>query len=558
MLVRTYIIHLQLFRRSPESLQPTIFNSNSTLLSGKSLKIYEDPIAWHNQFRNQITMRIDESIFEPLYNKGMGTPNASIRILISMMLLKEAEGLSDQKLFENCRFNMLTRNAIGLVNADDTLPSESTYYLFRKKVFDYARAGNENLFDVAFLNLTKSQSLDFNVSGKHVLMDSKLLGSNIAWLSRYELVHETLKLFYQTIKDNPTVSPPILQQLETLFKSHDKGSKIVYTHTTSEVKTKFEELGCLIYQVLDLFPSSEQIWYLTLKRVFEEQYKVDHTQVVLPLDKEEISAKSVQSPHDTDCHFRNKDGNKVKGYAVNVTESCDDDQELNLIGNVEVREVSTSDTDFLQNGTCRAQEVFTEKIERIHADGAYHSPENQEFCSKNNIDLHLHAIQGAKGRYQLERTQNQQVSVLDTQTNQQLQATKVKNKKGVEQWRIKTAKGYRYFTQQAIETSMIRKKIAQTPKDILQKRNNVEATIFQLGYHYPNAKSRYRGLIKHQMWANVRCLWVNFVRILKFVQKTFGKTTVFSKSVATQFFNTLILVFRIFLNQENRKIQLEL
>ena len=546
-----------MFRRSPESLQPTIFNSNSTLLSGKSLKIYEDPIAWHNQFRNQITMRIDESIFEPLYNKGMGTPNASIRILISMMLLKEAEGLSDQKLFENCRFNMLTRSAIGLVNADDTLPSESTYYLFRKKVFDYAMAGNENLFDVAFLNLTKSQSLDFNVSGKHIRMDSKLLGSNIAWLSRYELVHETLKLFYQTIKDNPTVSPPILQQLETLFKSNDKGSKIVYTHTTSEVKTKFEELGCLIYQVLDLFPSSEQTWYLTLKRVFEEQYKVDHTQVVLPLDKEEISAKSVQSPHDTDCHFRNKDGNKVKGYAINVTESCDDDQELNLIGNVEVREVSTSDTDFLQNGTSRAQEVFPEKIERIHADGAYHSPENQEFCSKNNIDLHLHAIQGAKGRYQLERTQNQQVSVLDTQTNQQLQATKVKNKKGVEQWRIKTAKGYRYFTQQAIETSMIRKKIAQTPKDILQKRNNVEATIFQLGYHYPNAKSRYRGLIKHQMWANVRCLWVNFVRILKFVQKTFGKTTVFSKSVAAQFFNTLILAFRIFLNQEIRKIQLE-
>ena len=108
----------------------------------------------------------------------------------------------------------------------------------------------------------------------------------------------------------------ILQQLETLFKSNDKGSKIVYTHTTSEVKTKFEELGCLIYQVLDLFPSSEQTRYLTLKRVFEEQYKVDHPQVVLSLDKEEISAKTVQSPDDTDCHFRNKDGNKVKGYAV--------------------------------------------------------------------------------------------------------------------------------------------------------------------------------------------------------------------------------------------------
>jgi hypothetical protein len=48
----------------------------------------------------------------------------------------------------------------------------------------------------------------------------------------------------------------------------------------------------------------------------------------------------------------------------------------------------------------------------------------------------------------------------------------------------------------------VRKQIAETPIEILQFRNNVEAAIFQLGYHYPNAKSRYRGEIKHQMWAN--------------------------------------------------------
>lgn len=30
---------------------------------------------------------------------------------------------------------------------------------------------------------------------KQVRMESKLLGSNIAWYSRYELIHETLRLF---------------------------------------------------------------------------------------------------------------------------------------------------------------------------------------------------------------------------------------------------------------------------------------------------------------------------------------------------------------------------
>jgi len=77
---------------------------------------------------------------------------------------------------------------------------------------------------------------------------------------------------------------------------------------------------------------------------------------------------------------------------------------------------------------------------------------------------------------------------------------------------------------------MLRKQIAETPIEILQKRNNVEATIFQLGYHYSNAKSRYRGEIKHQMWANIRCLWVNFVRILKYIKKICQKTICFVKN----------------------------
>ena len=95
---------------------------------------------------------------------------------------------------------MLTRSALGLINIDAELPVESTYYLFRKRIHDHEKAGNENLFKKAFADITKNQSIDFEVSGKRVRMDSKLLGSNIAWLSRYEPVHETLHLFYKEIK----------------------------------------------------------------------------------------------------------------------------------------------------------------------------------------------------------------------------------------------------------------------------------------------------------------------------------------------------------------------
>ncbi len=114
------------------------------------------------------------------------------------------------------------------------------------------------------------------------------------------------------------------------------------------------------------------------------------------------------------------------------------------------------------------------------------------------------------------------------------------------QWRIKTEKGYRYFTQREIDTSLLRKKIEETPIEILQKRNNVKATIFQLAHHYPNAKGRYRGLIKHQMWADGRCLWVNFVRLLNFIKNTSKKLAFFTKYIYTSIVKKLFHVYKVF------------
>ena len=109
-----------MFRNTAKTAQFNIFTSPVTLFSGNALKFYEDKTTWDNIFREQITMRINERSFSPLYctNTNNVTPNAPVCVLIAMMILKEAEGLSDRKLFENCCFNMLTRSAIGLFITD--------------------------------------------------------------------------------------------------------------------------------------------------------------------------------------------------------------------------------------------------------------------------------------------------------------------------------------------------------------------------------------------------------------------------------------------------------
>ena len=101
-------------------------------------------------FLQSACSRIDENLFSILFSSENGALNAPIRTLIGMMILKEGEGYSDQKLFENCHFNLLTRKALGLTNIDDLVPAESTYYLLRKRIADYYKETGTDLFEKIF------------------------------------------------------------------------------------------------------------------------------------------------------------------------------------------------------------------------------------------------------------------------------------------------------------------------------------------------------------------------------------------------------------------------
>ena len=128
-----------MFRKSDSNPQLDLYGSVSSHLQGGSLRKYNDQRHWHNQFRTQVFSHIDEDLFKGLFHQTTGAPNASVSLLVGMMILKEAFEWSDAQLFEQCQFNLLTRSALGLVNMSDAAPAESTYYLLRKRMYEYNR-----------------------------------------------------------------------------------------------------------------------------------------------------------------------------------------------------------------------------------------------------------------------------------------------------------------------------------------------------------------------------------------------------------------------------------
>lgn len=509
-----------MFRKSEDNIQFDAFSSIPNMLDKNSLKRYNNTKAWHNVFRQQVTERIDETIFSSLFDNTTGAPNSPIKILIGMMILKEAFGWSDSQLYEQCSFNLLVRSALGLVNMTDLIPVESTYYLTRKRIYDHQLASGEDLLEKTFSIITKGQVKDFNVNGQTIRMDSKIFGSNIAVYSRYEIILATLTKFYNSldVQLKKKIRSKLSVQLEPLV--NEEPGKTVYESTKDEIKLKLQPIGELMYELIKVYKNYTTEGAQLLKRVFNEQFNVLDGNAIELKSKEEISTSSVQSPHDQDSAFNNKNGNKIKGYRANITETCSDEG-LNLITDTIVDKANVADTAFVAPAIEASSELTEQKIEKVIVDGGYQSPANDHFT---DIDFVYTGIQG-NSRFKIQKTE-EGFLVIDSQTGEILIAKPIKKckKSKVDRWYIIIDNKRYYFNEQAIRAGLLRHKKEKRPIEELHKRNNVEATIFQVGYHLKNQKSKYRGLLQQRAWVNLRCLWINLVRIMNFTKQTCQRT----------------------------------
>ena len=312
-----------MFRKTDTTPQLDLFTAPSNILPKRAQKKYTDEKAWHNQFFKLVTSQIDEESFRPLFEETkMGAPNASIRILVAMSILKEGFGCSDEDLFEKCEFDLLARKALGLEMLDDKLPSRDTYYLFGRRLTAYEQETGINLMERCFEQVTGEQVKIFKISGTSVRMDSKLIGSNIAQYSRYELIHRTLCKILRDERIMTMLNPKLRNGAE-VWLSEDSG-KTVYRSNKNEMAQRLVKIGSYIYDVLKRL-KEDAPGYDLLHRVFHDQYVVEKGKVELK-DKHKVSSDSLQSPDDPDATYRDKNGQKVSGYVTNITETVEEDK----------------------------------------------------------------------------------------------------------------------------------------------------------------------------------------------------------------------------------------
>jgi hypothetical protein len=95
----------------------------------------------------------------------------------------------------------------------------------------------------------------------------------------------------------------------------------------------------------------------------------DERKVWLAKKNKDIAASSLQSAFDSEATFRKKAGKSHVGYVVNLTETCADDNSVQIVTDYQLEPNSTSDVKMADESLPKLQE--TTPVKDLYVDGGY-------------------------------------------------------------------------------------------------------------------------------------------------------------------------------------------
>ncbi len=264
-----------MFRASPDSSQIDLFSNIEQLLRERDQEKLNDPNAWHNVFLDQVVKGVSEECFAELFDEATGRPNAPLRLLVGILILKEGFGWSNEGLFEAVHFYLLVRRALGLLNLTDEVPVESTYYLFKQRWYAHPVETGGNLLQEVFQELTRDQAKRLGVVGEKLRMYSILLGSNLAAYTRLQLIIVCLQEFWKSlsVEQKACLSEADRALLDRL--SAKRPSQHIYRLEEPTKQAWLEDFGQLLLRLHQTDDLKSSPRYALIERLLLEQYLID-------------------------------------------------------------------------------------------------------------------------------------------------------------------------------------------------------------------------------------------------------------------------------------------
>lgn len=319
---------------------------------------------WSFIYRNRIWPLIDEDQFKHLYTEEGGAPNISIKLKISLLIFMALEQLTWRQV------EYLFMRRIDWINA--------TYTEFGKAFVDhttlfkfYRQLEDDNATYRLFIDLTDTFIEECNVSTKKQRVDSFFMLGWLAILSRYGLFKETIRVFLMALRKH---KPGLYEDVKNgLSRDYLQNDFDLTEKDKDKTRGRIKQMARDLHLLKSSFEHNHQIrhyeTFKTLVQVFEQQCVIKTEEESSPSSDDSSSVKEtievagesakpepeieirekpegdkiISSPHNTDAEYTRKRKQKVVGHKGFLTETCDPDNVVQFITDVNLETATYAD-----------------------------------------------------------------------------------------------------------------------------------------------------------------------------------------------------------------------
>lgn len=377
-----------MYKSNKKHLQPLLI-SNVNDLPAKHRQRLE--ASWAGVFYREYFCRLKEDTFAVLYADIPSRPNTPVNVLVGLETLKAGFGWSDEELYDHFVFDIQVRFALGYRDLKEGDFDLRTLYNFRRRLSQYNQEHGTNLLAQAFEDITDQQIAAFKVHTGQQRMDSTQIASNILDASRLHLAVDAVQRLARLMSEEEQQR---LSEYLAPYAQECAGQYVYQVKGKQAIAEALQRVGESLYHLLHALQAAyeQETVYQVVQRFFDENFQVVENEKVQAKDQKELSSGSLQSLDDLEASYRQKGNRFYKGYVVNLSETCDPQNLLQLITQVQVAPNNVEDADLLIEAVPELKERMP--LDTLYTDGGFGSPEADQLLSQHHVELHQTGIRG--------------------------------------------------------------------------------------------------------------------------------------------------------------------
>ncbi|MFZ3588651.1 transposase [Bacillus sp. DJP31] len=498
--------------------------------------------SWADDFYRNIFLGINEDRFSVLYSEEFSRPNKPVNMLVSLLILKELHGLTDEQLIESLYFDYRYHYALGIENFEKERICINTLTNFRKRLVEHEVETKEDLLKIEENELSNRLAELIQLDRSMARMDSFMLSSSCKKLTRLELVYRVVQQMVQALnKLNPEL---VSESFQDYLKDGHKNQTLYHIKSSeagSKLEKQFENAAELYRHIYTINECRTMKEFQYLTRLLQDQSVETDEGCLIPIEAKQLSPESLQNPSDPDATYRSKNGKGDVGYTVNVVEVRDQKKKVGMILSHDVQTNLYSDAQFGEEFI--EQDPLSTDISCLSADGAYYRQSSLEKAEKKGIELNFSTMTGRKpakdklgvDQFQIDENDHitqcpaghQPISSIFDSEKQVYQAKFSKQTCAacpfIDQCPIQQQKKANTvrFTKNKLQTDTVRSHMnGDRHRELSNFRAGIEGIISALRRGFKIDDIPVLGLVRSKIWVHTKILAFNFKAVSKYRVKT--------------------------------------